>query len=96
MRQPSCRLQVHIPADVQVCWQPPIKHGAVQSAEENTVHVCKRVCAPTSIVKSWASLSNAWSTELIYHDTGAGLSVYVQEVISQSQGMVIGESCLGF
>ena len=34
--QTGCGLQVHIPADVQVCRQAPTKHSSVKPAEVST------------------------------------------------------------
>ena len=55
--QTSCRLQVHIPADVQVCWQAPTKHSSVKPAGacvRACVRVCVCVCEPASQVLSQA------------------------------------------
>lgn len=57
--QPSCGLQVHIPADLQICRQLPTKHSIVQPAEAG-------VCADQHLT-SWAWLKlSAACHQLLY------------------------------
>ena len=90
--QPSCGLQVHIPADVQVCRQPPTKHSNVEPAE-----AC--VCLLNSIASPEPGRGKGMcvlpsSEVVIYHNTGTILDslctedsvAKVKRPVSQSQG----------